>query len=103
MGDSGLCGDCEQRSFLAVEMDTATGKPTGRMELYQGKDRDEATAHLLYARKISNGYWRLGPSAHTVLMPGTSPTNPGKVWVMMNGSREDMWPRAIEEVPAGRR
>lgn len=77
----------ENPAFEAVEMNIDTGKKTGRVETYVAANRDEATEHLLYTRRLKNGRWQR--SGHTVFLGSTA-------WVLPKQAGEN--PQDMEEI-----
>lgn len=66
--------------FQAHELFRDTGEATGRVETYDAVSLDEAMFLLLYARRLSNSWWRkesgysicLGNTCWVLAFPGDS-------------------------------
>lgn len=59
-------------TFVAVEFRVADVEPTGRQEIYEAENLEEAVAKCLYTRKLTNGNACLGTTKSVVRVGHTA-------------------------------
>lgn len=67
-------------TFKAIEIQTDSARPTGKIELYLARGKKEAASKLLYTRRLKNRNCKLGPTG-LVVSCGTT------AWVLTSSRR----------------
>ncbi len=69
--------------FMAVQIETDTGRQTGRKEAYLARNAQDAARQLLYTRKLKHSKCKLGRTGRVVANCGD-----GTSWVITWKKRE---------------